>query len=494
MSALVAEAQHLALDLGWRVLPVKAHGKEPLTPHGVKDASADERTILHWWDKWPDANLGVATGAPGPTVLDIDDMARAAFLLPTLRNDDTPESATARGEHLFYAGNPTGTVSLGYGELRGRGSYVIVPPSIHPSGKEYVWLNAPHSRRLPPVPQALVADATTAGVGELAVREGLVAHGERHDWLKSVAVHLVRGGVTDTRTLARMLRVEYETNCETTPPARADEFDKIASWASSTRIAARERNRAEHREQQAPPARAFDAPGVQATLAEHRAFIHKLAGLPADVQIGDVRRFGSRPVDGMQVWLSTGTVLDFARQADVTMRGGWHRVLIGATSGAADPPGLKEPQLLALYRSLCLVAHTTPHATEAEAHADMLREFRALTEPVFGHTLASGASRFELIQALRAREHWDPFDRGTMASPAEVIDEHGDEHYLRAGELRDFFRFKGASLGTLEFPGRMAMAGLECRPIEGREPQPLDPSHGRRKARVTLYRVTEAAG
>src|SRR5215472_14081965 len=105
MSDMLAAAQHLALDLGWPVLPVKPHGKLPLTPHGVKDATRDERAILHWPDRYgADFNIAVATGAPGPAVLDIDDPAAAAFMLAALEDAGTPESATARGRHLFYAG------------------------------------------------------------------------------------------------------------------------------------------------------------------------------------------------------------------------------------------------------------------------------------------------------------------------------------------------------------------------------------------------------
>ena len=38
-------------------------GKHPRTQHGVKDASTDTKIIADWWTRWPDANLGIATGA-----------------------------------------------------------------------------------------------------------------------------------------------------------------------------------------------------------------------------------------------------------------------------------------------------------------------------------------------------------------------------------------------------------------------------------------------
>ena len=46
-------------DKGWYVHPLRREGKKPLTEHGFKDASRDEEAIRAWWDKWPDANIGI---------------------------------------------------------------------------------------------------------------------------------------------------------------------------------------------------------------------------------------------------------------------------------------------------------------------------------------------------------------------------------------------------------------------------------------------------
>ena len=48
-------------------------GKHPRTKHGLKDATTDEATICRWWTMWPQANIGIATGAvSGLVVLDED--------------------------------------------------------------------------------------------------------------------------------------------------------------------------------------------------------------------------------------------------------------------------------------------------------------------------------------------------------------------------------------------------------------------------------------
>lgn len=58
---------------GWPVLPVRPREKQPLTPHGVKDATTDEAIIRGWWAKWPEANVAIAAGEhSGLFVLDVD--------------------------------------------------------------------------------------------------------------------------------------------------------------------------------------------------------------------------------------------------------------------------------------------------------------------------------------------------------------------------------------------------------------------------------------
>src|SRR4051812_36672631 len=98
---------------GYAVFPLKPNGKYPLTEHGFKDASKDGEQIRKWWNEWPEANVGVATGRiSGIVVLDIDrkhgvDGAVSAAEL------DLPRTLTIRtpsgGFHLFYKA-PTSSI------------------------------------------------------------------------------------------------------------------------------------------------------------------------------------------------------------------------------------------------------------------------------------------------------------------------------------------------------------------------------------------------
>ncbi len=88
MVATLLDAALAYAHRSWSVLPLhsinasrcscgnlacQSSGKHPLTPHGVYDATTDESTIREWWSRWPDANVGIATGArSGLLVLDFD--------------------------------------------------------------------------------------------------------------------------------------------------------------------------------------------------------------------------------------------------------------------------------------------------------------------------------------------------------------------------------------------------------------------------------------
>lgn len=143
---------------GWKVFPIweilpdgtcacgescDSPGKHPRTTTGFKAASTEEAVIRTWWEKhWPDANIGIATGA-GLFVIDVDphrggdDSIRGLPALP-----DTPRVSTGGGGfHAYLKGDGRNTSGLlGPGiDTRGDGGYVVAPPSNHISGRDYAW-------------------------------------------------------------------------------------------------------------------------------------------------------------------------------------------------------------------------------------------------------------------------------------------------------------------------------------------------------------------
>ena len=255
-----AAAAALALAArGWPVLWLRPQSKLPATPHGVLDATCDPDKIRAWAQSMPDGNIGVATGAPGPTVLDIDDMKLGLEVARRATALGGPVVATARGQQFYFQGTDRGTIGLGYGELRGRGSYVVCPPSTHPSGKTYTWLFEPNGR-LPAVPDGVAADRSTAGVGDAEPREH-VEPGAMYEHLKDRAIRLVRAGMLDAEAMARALEAEFEAMRAPGATYNGDARDtrRIAEWAARSEIAERERRR-ESGDSWLPPQRPAAAP------------------------------------------------------------------------------------------------------------------------------------------------------------------------------------------------------------------------------------------
>jgi hypothetical protein len=62
---------------GRPVFPCHPGEKTPATRHGYRDATTDPERITAWFTRRPDYNLAIATGTPGPDVLDVDNYGPA---------------------------------------------------------------------------------------------------------------------------------------------------------------------------------------------------------------------------------------------------------------------------------------------------------------------------------------------------------------------------------------------------------------------------------
>jgi hypothetical protein len=133
---------------GMRVIPIDPAAKRPHIKTGPKHgaASADQDVVTGWWAKWPKANIGHVPGTAGRLVVDVDgpEAERAARALG-LMDVETFTVRSGREEiglHLYFQA-PEGAVREGAGALgpgldvRCHTGYVIVPPSMHKSGRPY---------------------------------------------------------------------------------------------------------------------------------------------------------------------------------------------------------------------------------------------------------------------------------------------------------------------------------------------------------------------
>ncbi|MHB8084262.1 MAG: bifunctional DNA primase/polymerase [Dehalococcoidia bacterium] len=144
-------------------------GKHPRTAHGRNDATLNKAAIIQWWKKWPNANIGIATGkeSGGLLVLDIDKKHGGLENLKKLtQKGNLPTTISVYsgggGEHYYLSGNGTeirnvpivdGLTGI---EVRGYGGSIVAPPSNHVSGEKYAWRINPDAGIVAPMPDWLL--------------------------------------------------------------------------------------------------------------------------------------------------------------------------------------------------------------------------------------------------------------------------------------------------------------------------------------------------
>jgi Bifunctional DNA primase/polymerase, N-terminal/Primase C terminal 1 (PriCT-1) len=239
-------------------------GKHPRTTYGLLEATTDEAEISAWWTQWPEANIGVATGATtgqvgrtkdgrdlahpgnGALALDVDPRHAGDITLADLeaehgRLPDTVQSLTgSSGRHVLFA-HPgveirnDASSKLGQGlDLRGDGGYIIVPPSLHPSGNRYEWeaTSSPDDVPLAELPAwllgLLVAKGRPQGNGRASAPNdlsGRIRQHHRNDTLFRAGCALRRQGLP-LWVIELLLQTLNTEQCD--PPLGAAEVRKIA--------------------------------------------------------------------------------------------------------------------------------------------------------------------------------------------------------------------------------------------------------------------------
>jgi len=230
---LLAAALAYALA-GLPVLPLD--GKVPRNTGGLLNASTDPAVVAEWWHRWPDANVGIRTGAAsGLVVLDVDVPAGLRSLAELERRHGKLTSSKALtgsgGWHFYFAhpdaplGNSAGRLGEGL-DVRGDGGYVVAPPSVHASGRVYRWARG--LERVTEAPAWLLEAATRQHTAAPSIGEQ-IPKGERDSTLASLAGSMRRRGMGEAE-IAAALQVANRDRC--TPPLPERDVERIAASVS----------------------------------------------------------------------------------------------------------------------------------------------------------------------------------------------------------------------------------------------------------------------
>lgn len=218
---------------GYAVFPLQPNGKQPLTEHGFHDASRDPNVIQAWWAKWPEANVGIATGrVSGIVVLDVDRkhgvdgvISATELNLPPTLVIRTPSG----GYHLFFKAPPSAIVPRRIGvkpglDILGEGGYVVAAGS---------WVNGAvyqiaKNRPIADCPEILINLAGRQNTNLATKPEDVskVGAGSRNQYLTSIGGKLRRIGFTGDELVAVLLAVNT-TRCD--PPIGESEVRRTAA-------------------------------------------------------------------------------------------------------------------------------------------------------------------------------------------------------------------------------------------------------------------------
>ena len=214
------------LKRGWAVVPAAPRTKRPIVPwQSYQHRLPSEDEVRGWFERWPTANIAVITGAISRlVVIDIDPRhgGTNSFERMEARHGPLPQTIESMtgggGRHVFFAHpghDVRSRVGLAPGiDLRGDGGCIIVPPSVHPSGKRYRWKarHAPGQVELAALPVWL-EQSRFPGEGSKGhpvtywrelVRDG-VLEGQRNATVASFAGHLLWHGVDPDVVMELML-------------------------------------------------------------------------------------------------------------------------------------------------------------------------------------------------------------------------------------------------------------------------------------------------
>ncbi len=241
-------------DRGWKVVPLHtvknalcscgnlqctSAAKHPRIKEWQIHCSSAAGEIKDWWQKWPDANVGLATGkASGFFVLDIDPRHGGKESLQKLvkKNGMLPKTLTSNtgggGFHLFFKepdikiGNRA-NILPGL-DVRGDGGYIVAPPSIHKSGLQYSWLKDFADSPINDAPSWLLnlmcKDNAPPNI-DLA-RNSFIGEGGRNNFLTREAGKLRRMGLEHNQ-LIEELKIINDQQC--TPPLGESELRAICA-------------------------------------------------------------------------------------------------------------------------------------------------------------------------------------------------------------------------------------------------------------------------
>lgn len=194
------------IDSGWSILPVKPEDKRPYMTNWLQynHTRATKEMALNWFKMLNGAGIGVVTGKiSNIIVLDIESYCPTPISELLKKYPTQMYSRTGSGGyHLFYqypqgVSKVSNRVKILEGvDLRADGGFIVLPPTTHPNGNHYEWVQ----RGIPGAfPLALLDFKSSSSIqNEGWITEALrgVSEGGRNDTCARLAGYFFKKGMS----------------------------------------------------------------------------------------------------------------------------------------------------------------------------------------------------------------------------------------------------------------------------------------------------------
>jgi len=232
----LAEAAIEYARAGFRVFPLhdagSNKGKQPRIRNWQNIASSDETQIRQWWEKFPDANIGLLTGSEvGFYALDIDPRHGGNKSLAKLieQHGQLPETViqhTGGGgyHYLFRCPNlQKNRIGVLDGiDIKADKGYIVASPSVHPDTKKrYEWESILRKKDIAEPPHWLseiLSESTSASSFKLTKlkeykKPAVIPNGNRNHSLFIKGCSLKSSGFSNDDIVSSLISINL-TECE----------------------------------------------------------------------------------------------------------------------------------------------------------------------------------------------------------------------------------------------------------------------------------------
>ena len=212
------------VDSGWSILPVKPEEKRPYMTNWLQytKTRASKDMVSNWFQRLSGAGVGAVTGRiSNMVVLDVESYCPTPLEELLKRYPTQMVSRTGSGGyHLFYQ-YPTNVSKVSNrvrifegADLRADGGFIVLPPTIHPNGSRYEWVQRGPLGAFPMALLDLQSKPAVQNDGWITEALRGVAEGGRNDTCARLAGYFFKKGLNSDIVEALLL----EWNERNDPP------------------------------------------------------------------------------------------------------------------------------------------------------------------------------------------------------------------------------------------------------------------------------------